>query len=79
VGTIFFGLSFPGERIDPMSGNSQKSDLLANEILRQITRMENTRVWRAQPVFAIDEELPARLNSLLEEMDRAEHRQVRRA
>lgn len=62
-----------------MSGNSQKSDLLANEILRQIMRMENTRVWRAQPGFAIDEELPPKLNSLLEEMDRAEHRQLHHA
>jgi hypothetical protein len=61
-----------------MSGN-QKSDLLANEILRQIMRMENTRVWRAQPGFSVDEQLPANLNSLLEEMDRAEHRQLRRA
>jgi hypothetical protein len=62
-----------------MSGNQQKSDLLANEILRQIMRMENTRVWRAQPGFTIDEELPASLNSLLEEMERAEHRQLQRA
>ena len=61
-----------------MSGNP-KIDLLANEILRQVMRMENTRVWRAQPGFAVDEHLPANLSSLLEQLDRAEHRQARRA
>ncbi len=60
-----------------MSGHRQKSNLLANEILRQIMRTENMRVWRAQPGFAVDEDLPANLNSLLEELDRAEYRQSR--
>lgn len=62
-----------------MCGHKQKSDLLANEILRQIMRTDNMRVWRAQPGFSVDENLPANLNSLLEEIDRLEHRQARRA
>jgi hypothetical protein len=62
-----------------MSGNGKKSDLLAKEILRQIMRTENLRVWRAQPGFSVDEALPGRFNSLLDEMDRAEYRQARRA
>jgi len=61
-----------------MSGNNHKSDRLANEILRQIMRTENTRVWRAQPGFSVDEDLPAGFGALLDEMDRAEHRQARR-
>jgi hypothetical protein len=62
-----------------MSGNRRKSDLLANEILRQIMRTENMRVLRAQPGFSVDEAMPTRFNSLLEEMDRAEYRQAQRA
>jgi hypothetical protein len=59
-----------------MSGSSSKSDQLANEILRQITRVENARVWRAQPGFAVEEETPAKFRVLLAEIDRAERRQA---
>jgi hypothetical protein len=60
-----------------MAANGHKSDQLANEILRQIVRMENTRVWRAQPGLAVDVEIPAKFHVLLEEIDRAERRQAR--
>ena len=59
-----------------MSGNDSKSQQLANEILRQIMRMENVRVWRAQPAFAVDEETPAKFRTLLAEIDRAERGQA---
>lgn len=60
-----------------MTANGSKSDRLANEILRQIVRMENTRVWRAQPGLSVDEEMPAKFEALLEEIDRAERRHAR--
>lgn len=59
-----------------MTASGHKSEELANEILRQIVRMENTRVWRAQPALAVDEEMPAEFHGLLEEIDRAERRQA---
>ncbi len=58
-----------------MSGNT-KSEKLATEILRQIMRMENTRVLRAQPAFAVDGAMPAKFNTLLDEIDQAERRQA---
>ncbi len=59
-----------------MSGNGTKREQLTNEILRQIMRMENTRIWRAQPAFIVDHEMPAKFHSLLEDLDKAERRQA---
>lgn len=61
-----------------MSGN-HKSEQLANEILRQIMRMDNLRVLRAQPLFAVDMDMPAKFNTLLEEVESAERRQSGRS
>lgn len=57
-----------------MSGN-EKSERLANEILRQVMRMENARVLRAQPAFSVEHDMPAQFGSLLQELDKAEKRQ----
>ncbi len=59
--------------------NGNQPTQTSAEIRRQIGTADNKRFLRAMPLFKVDPKLPEKLEHLLDEIDRAEHRKRSRA